>query len=180
MADAAKILPSKLSHLKSEIWNQFGFKTTQDKKLDKTKVVCKKCQAEVSYCRNTTNLRNHLTKYHTMLMLASDNKSSGTIQKKLRESLTANSPWAIKITKTIATSVRKDLRLYSLVEYEGFKRLVQVLEPHYVMVQHKHLTETVIPMMYTCGPVLHWRECGIVTAKRSCLTPLYQWVPFSK
>ena len=119
---------------------------------DNTKVVCKICEAEVSYCRNTTNLRNHLTRYHTMLTLASDNKPSGAKQKKPRESLTfpADSPRAIKITEAIATFVCKDLRPYSVVENEGFKQLVHVLDPHYVMVQRKHLTETVIPMMYTC------------------------------
>ncbi|KAM8728456.1 E3 SUMO-protein ligase ZBED1-like [Acanthopagrus schlegelii] len=152
MADASKTPLSKPSQLKSDVWNHFGFKTTPDKELDKTKVVCKICQAEVSYCRNTTNLRNHLTRYHTMLTLASDNKPSGAKQKKLRESLKlpADSPRAIKITEAIATFVCKDLRPYSVVENEGFRRLLQVLEPHYVMVQRKHLTETVIPMMYTC------------------------------
>ena len=87
-----------------------------------------------------------------MLTLASDNKPYGAKQKKLRETLTlpANSPWAIKITEAIATFVCKDLCPYSVVEKEGFKRLVHVLDPHYIMVQCKHLTETVIPMMYTC------------------------------
>ena len=115
-------------------------------------MVCKICQAELSYCRNTKNLRNHLTRYHPTLTLASDNKLSGPKQKKLRESLTlpADSPRAVEITEEIATFVCKDLRPSSVVENEGFKRLIQVLEPHYVMVQRKHLTETVIPMMYTC------------------------------
>ena len=93
-----------------------------------------------------------MTRYHTTLTLASDNKPSGAKQKKLRESLTlpADSPRAIKITEANTTFVCKDLRPYSVVENEGFKQLVHVLDPHYVMVQRKHLTETVIPMMYTC------------------------------
>lgn len=119
-----------------------------------TKVVCKICQAEISYCRNTTNLRNHLTRYHSMLTLAFDNKPFGTklkLKRKLRDSLTlpADSPRAIKITEAIATFVCKDLHPYSVMENECIKWLVQVLEPHYIMVQHKHLTETVIPMMST-------------------------------
>ena len=59
----------------------------------------------------------------------------------------ADSLRAIKITEAIATFVCKDLRPYSLVENEGLKRLILVLKPHFVMVQHKHLTEAVIPMM---------------------------------
>ena len=74
MTDAGKTPLSKPSQLKSDVWNHFRFKTAKDKELDKTKVVCKVCQAELSYCRNTTNLRNHLTRYHTTLTLASDNK----------------------------------------------------------------------------------------------------------
>ena len=153
MAEAGKTPLSKPSHLKSDVWNHFAFKPTKDNELDKTKVVCKICQAELSYCRNTTNLRSHLTRYHTTLStLASDNKPSGAKQKKLRDLLTLppESLRAVKITEAIATFVCKDLRLYSVVENEGFRRLLQVLEPHYVMVQRKHLTETVIPMMCTC------------------------------
>lgn len=48
------------------------------------------------------------------------------------------------------------------------KRLVHVLHPHYIMVQRKYLTETVIPMMYVCV------EDDIVTrmqtAERVCIT----------
>ena len=82
MADAGKTQIK--SQLNSDVWNHFGFKTTKDKE-DKIKVVCKICQAELSYCRITTNLRNHLTRYHTTLTLASDNKPSGENKKKLRE-----------------------------------------------------------------------------------------------
>ena len=58
MTDAGKTQLSNPSQLKSDIWNPFGFNTTQEKVLDKNKVVCKICRADVSYCRYTTNLRN--------------------------------------------------------------------------------------------------------------------------
>lgn len=103
MADASKTTLSKPSQLKSDIWNHFGLKTAKDKDLDKTKVVCEICQVELSYYRNTTNLRNHLTMYHTLLTLASDSKQSGAKPKKLKESLTlpVDSPRAIKLTEAI-------------------------------------------------------------------------------
>ena len=41
--------------------------------------------------------------------------------------------------------VAVDLRPYSIVENDGFKDLMKVVEPRYHMVSRKELTNTVIP-----------------------------------
>ena len=42
----------------------------------------------------------------------------------------------------------KDMRPYSVVENDGFRQLMKVAEPHYVMVSRKRLSQEVIPNMY--------------------------------
>ncbi len=134
--------------LKSDIRQHFGFRNSLGTNvLDKSKAICKLCQLEVKYCGNTTNLRNHMSRHHHPNVT---NEPSGPQQRKLKESLQlpTNSTRAKKITEAIATFVCKDMRPYSVVENVGFKRLMKVTEPHYVMVSRKHLSETVIPNMY--------------------------------
>ncbi len=41
--------------------------------------------------------------------------------------------------------VAVDLRPYSIVENDGFKELMKVVEPRYHMVSRRELTNTVIP-----------------------------------
>ena len=41
-----------------------------------------------------------------------------------------------------------DFQSFSMVENEGFKGLLQVLDPCYKLPSWKHLSETVIPNMY--------------------------------
>ncbi|KAL2102146.1 hypothetical protein ACEWY4_001314 [Coilia grayii] len=133
--------------LKSPIWHHFGFRTdTGTDGLDKSKAICKLCKLEVKYCGNTTNLRNHLLRHHPELT----SKPSGPQQMKLKETLQlpANSARSIKITEAIAGFVCKDMRPYSVVENEGFRHLMKVTEPHYIMVSRKRLSEEVIPNMY--------------------------------
>ncbi|XP_028254439.1 zinc finger BED domain-containing protein 1-like [Parambassis ranga] len=134
--------------VKATIWSHFGFRNDKEKdKLDKSKAICKVCQMEVKYCGNTTNLRNHMLRHHQDLM---SKPSTGSQQMKLKQTLQlpANSARSLKITEAIAGFICKDMRPYSVVENEGFRRLIKVTEPLYVMVSRKRLSEEVIPNMY--------------------------------
>lgn len=134
--------------LKATIWHHFGFRNDKETdELDKSKAICKAYQMEVKYCRNTTNLRNHMLRHHQDLMSKS---STGPQQMKLEQTLQlpANSARSVKITEEIAGFICKDMWPYSVVENEGFRRLMKVTEPHYVMLSRKRLSEEVIPKMY--------------------------------
>ena len=55
------------ANLKSKVWQYFGFARVTDqngiKTLDKTKTVCKVCEAQIAYrAGNTTNMFTHLQK----------------------------------------------------------------------------------------------------------------------
>ena len=133
--------------LKAPIWHHFGFRKDKGKDaLDKSKAICKVCQMEIKYCGNTTNLRNHLLRHHRDLT----SNPPGPQQMKLKETLQlpANSARSLKITEAIAGFICKDMRPYSVVENGGFRHLMKVAEPHYVMVSRKRLSEEVIPNMY--------------------------------
>ncbi|KAM8733234.1 E3 SUMO-protein ligase ZBED1-like [Acanthopagrus schlegelii] len=133
--------------LKAPIWHHFGFRKDKGKDaLDKSKAICKVCQMEIKYCGNTTNLRNHLLRHHRDLT----SNPPGPQQMKLKETLQlpANSARSLKITEAIAGFICKDMRPYSVVENDGFRHLMKVAEPHYVMVSRKSLSEEVIPNIY--------------------------------
>lgn len=133
------------STLKADIWSHFGFQCkpgTQE--IDKSKVVCKLCQAVLKYCNNTTNLRNHLSRHHADALQQPAAKPVDSRQMQLDRSflckLPPNSARAQEITESVAVFICKDLRPYSVVENSGFKKMVSTLEPQYAIPTRKHMT----------------------------------------
>ena len=49
---------------KSHMWKHFGFFSSEDRTSVKDNAVCRLCLSEVSYCKNTTNLRVHLERHN--------------------------------------------------------------------------------------------------------------------
>ena len=65
MASSNAIRPAP-GTLKAAVWQHFGFYEVEGK-LDKTYTVCKVCGTKIKYFGNTTNLRNHISRYHSEL-----------------------------------------------------------------------------------------------------------------
>ena len=63
--------------------------------------------------------------------------------------LPSSSRRAREITFAMAQFIVKDLRPYVVVENEGFKNLIKVLEPKYSIPSRQHFSEKVIPDLYT-------------------------------
>ncbi len=53
------------------------------------------------------------------------------------------------ITKAVAYCIAKDMLPISLVENEGFKNLIHVLDPRYELPGRKHFSQTALPRLYT-------------------------------
>ncbi|XDV47123.1 hypothetical protein PO909_016829, partial [Leuciscus waleckii] len=53
------------------------------------------------------------------------------------------------ITKAVAYFIAKDMLPISVVENEGFKKLIRVLDSRYELPDRKHFSQTAIPRMYT-------------------------------
>ncbi|KAI2657410.1 E3 SUMO-protein ligase ZBED1 [Labeo rohita] len=141
-----KPAPAKL---KSEVSKYFMFKGSDGKdEFDKTTVVCKLCPQELRFCNDTTNLRNHLSRRHADKLFGFSDSGQQRLDVAFACKLQSDSPRAKKITEAIAMLICKDLRPYNIVENEGFQNLIKVLEPRYVMVTRKCLSEMVIPKKY--------------------------------
>lgn len=65
MASDKPIRPAPAS-LKAAVWQHFGFYEVEGK-MDKTYTVCKVCGSKIKYFGNTTNLRNHIDRFHAEL-----------------------------------------------------------------------------------------------------------------
>ncbi|XP_039617396.1 E3 SUMO-protein ligase ZBED1-like [Polypterus senegalus] len=117
---------------KSDVWKHFSFSLKRNEKgekvTDNENTVCRHCQTVVKYkSGNTTNMRSHLLNHHPE-KLREDTRSkikSGqkTIKEPFTTSLPHNSARAQEITRCIGEYIAKDLRPFSVVDNEGFKRL---------------------------------------------------------
>ncbi|XP_065911269.1 E3 SUMO-protein ligase ZBED1-like [Dysidea avara] len=160
------------THYTSKIWKYFGFKV-DDK--DKKYVFCGLCGAKLEYCRNTTNMGTHLKGVHPLFYAKSELQKKSTdeasssksrtadgnegtpedeSQRTLEDSfpatttMPASSRRAKDITNAIGYFVAKDMMPISTTGGVGFKRLIRVLEPRYVIPHRKTFTDKTIPAMY--------------------------------
>uniref|UniRef100_A0A8C5MWL9 BED-type domain-containing protein n=1 Tax=Leptobrachium leishanense TaxID=445787 RepID=A0A8C5MWL9_9ANUR len=133
----------------------FGFYEHIGKReLDKTHAVCTACHTKIKYLGNTTNLRNHVSRFHSDLLKPASAKETpdpGPSQPKIDailSTLPPNSKKGKKITKAVAAFIAKDLRPYSVVDNLGFRHLMKTLEPRYKLPSCNHFTENFIPALY--------------------------------
>jgi len=142
---------------KSKVWKHYCLKATKNHQgiyqADKSEIaVCKECNAEVKYSGNTTNLTLHLSRHHPYTSGAAEppavQKPAGPSQTKLDMKLKADSKRSVSITSGILNFIVKDLRPFSVVENEGFRDLIRVLEPRYTIPSRQHFSDNLIPKIY--------------------------------
>ncbi|KAF3861204.1 hypothetical protein F7725_001459 [Dissostichus mawsoni] len=170
---SAQIIKNAPSVLKADIWTHYGFYELKGKnELDKSHAVCKVCHTKIKYLGgNTTNLRNHLSRFHCEKLTPATKKTADPAQRRIDETLSTfppNSEKAKKITQSVAAFIAKDLRPYSVVENAGFRHLLKTLEPRYKLPSRSHFTENVIPALYngTKAQVM----ASMIQAKRVAIT----------
>ena len=131
MSESSKPLRPAPASLKAPVWQHFGFYEV-DGKLDKTYTVCKECRSLIKYFGNTTNLRNHILRFHSELgeKQPGPDGSQRTIKQAVAQ-LPPNSERAKRITKSIAQFIAMDLRPYSVVENKDFRGMGHTLEPKF-------------------------------------------------
>ncbi|KAL6491014.1 hypothetical protein MHYP_G00013590 [Metynnis hypsauchen] len=152
---------------KSNVWQYFGF-FKRGGQLDKTHAICKQCRGAIKYVSSTTNLATHMKRRHgvdisaaatpsfssdpaeTRATLSSSKGGDRSIASLFRQNtpLAANSARSQAITDAIAYFICKDIQSYSVVENEGFKELVHILDPRYKIPQRAFFTDTQIPALY--------------------------------
>lgn len=138
---------------KSNVWPHFGFKNkTDSQELDMSNAFCKLCKTRIKYSGNTTNLRAHLTRHHPEVTAQPPAKPVDPTQLRIdtihSSKLPAGSERAKKITNAVVYFICKDIRPYSIVENEGFRYMLNTLEPRYVIPTRRYITDTAVPKLY--------------------------------
>lgn len=138
--------------LKSSVWRHFGFYERENGKgLDKTYSICKTCKTGIKYSGNTTNMRQHLTRFHPGLAEEKNPPVVAANQRTIEEGLSKlprSSERAKRISTSIATFIAKDLRPYAVVNNQGFRALMRTLEPRYQLPKRKYFARKAVPELY--------------------------------
>lgn len=157
---------------KSWVWKYFGFRK-KDGAVIRDVAVCKDkdCQCEIKYCGNTSNLSAHLRRRHGMdgdCPETQASKPSTSLTTFFPVKLSTTSKRAKTITKAIAFFICKDMKPYCVVENEGFRYLLEVLEPRYNIPSRQYFSESYIPKLYTKvrDEVIH----GLMSAEQVAIT----------
>ena len=159
---------SSVGRKRSEIWNYFSISVSDEKKA-----VCHECQENVARggdktnSFNTSNLQKHLRNRHPDKLReleesekeaskkkAAAKEQTSSSQATLEECLEWTRPYPIdhpvaqRITRFIAEMMALDCQPFSVVEDQGFVRLLNHLQPHYQLPGRKYFSSTMIPQLY--------------------------------
>ena len=140
---------------------------------DESKAICNHCKTTLSRggknpeTYGTSNLLKHLRTHHktifSELQTADETEERGQVSGKEKSLGTQqtldgfvqnvtpfgfNHPMSLKITRYVAEMIALDNQPFSIVEDNGFKQLVEVLEPRYKLPSRRYFTEVAIPDMY--------------------------------
>ena len=141
---------------KSPYWAHFGFEVDkQGKRLDEKSVRCRICNHKVGFSGNTTNLGQHLQKWHPEVLSGEGSGAKASkVQQLTLEScsvrpiskLPSGSKRAKEITQRIAEFIARDMRPVSVIEGTGFVNLVATLDPTYQVPSRKHIMKVLHDM----------------------------------
>lgn len=142
----------------SAVWKYFTVETPQSKTA-----TCNVCKAVVPRggtsvaTFNTTNVIKHLKKHHSREhadFLTRGEKEEKSRQESLLESfkkqskLPADNVKAKGITEKLLNFIVLDDQPLSVVENEGFRSLIEHLQPRYSLPSRRYLSETALPELY--------------------------------
>ena len=126
--DAARKPPGLLQ-------GKFIFKKLPNGNLDKTKVVCTLCNAELVYCRSSSSLKYHLSAKHPLANAEDAGPSTDAAQGKSRARQTTmfecnrgkpvSTALSAKLTNLLAQWIATRCRPVSLVEDDGLELVLQ-------------------------------------------------------
>jgi hypothetical protein len=127
----------------SFVWKYFR---VQEGQVDQKQAFCLLCKCWKSWAKSTSNLIYHLNSIHKIAPPANPDQRQPTLR--AMPSLLTDGRKS-DITRAIAKMMVKDLEPFSLVEREGFRDLVRLLEPRYEMPHRQYFSRTLIPTLHT-------------------------------
>ncbi|KAL7861582.1 hypothetical protein SRHO_G00130230 [Serrasalmus rhombeus] len=141
---------------KSFVWQHFGYPAEMingKRVTDKTRTTCKHCMKTMPYtAANTSTMQRHLQHHHSTVLKSTTAPVKKTRQTTLTNTFGPQLPQsgvrATAITRDIGVFIAADMRPFSVVENQGFRRLLHTLEPKYTVPSRTHFTRTVIANLY--------------------------------
>jgi len=151
---------------RSLVWEHFDVNP-----CDQSHATCKHCSVSVSRggrkpsSWSTSTLRKHLSRRHTFLDIdkkwnSDDNgespnkKSSEPEQQLIAASFDRGKVWdfnderSLRLHRRMAEMVALDDQPFSVVNNEGFRRVLQLAEPRYPIPSDSYLRQTAVPDLY--------------------------------
>lgn len=129
----------------SPVWDVFKkTEETSDGKNIK-KAMCSLCDEKLAYCGGTSNLSKHIEAKHPetyeKLFGDADTRSGSKKQLSMKsfQQKRCSASRSVEITRHIAEMVSRDLRPVAVVDGPGFIKLLNVLEPGYVVPSRPHI-----------------------------------------
>ena len=119
--------------------------------VDKTVTACRHCGTRKAYdSGNTSSMATHLKRHHPGVSLTGVKTKAQhpLITAAFMQPLATQSDRAKAITKAIGVFIGAHMRPYSVVQNEGFKHMLKVLEPRYNIPSHTHFSEKIVPDLY--------------------------------
>lgn len=147
----------------SKVWKYF--KKSADKKFAK----CLNCKKEYKTSGNTSNLSDHLKRFHADLFTNPDNELDGEVSlpststsTSARSSTRSISPFFKRelqydgsshrqkeLNRALVLMIARDFQPFNIVNDEGFRNFVQLLNPRYVIPSKFTVRETIMMELYT-------------------------------
>ena len=168
-SEETAIVPKK--KVVSPVWDHFGQRVdSEGKVLDSDTAVCRRCHCNVRASGgNTSNLLSHLRVHHptqyTQVLQAQKAKVKES-EKGSRASSSSQGQASIpelfnkaqkydrtsrrwrEITDSITYCISKDMLPIYTTEKDGFRRLIETLDPRYDIPSAKYMSSTAIPALY--------------------------------
>ena len=149
---------------KTPVWKLFGFPGNGNgAPRTKGKVVCRLCRKEMPYKNNTTNLYVHLERHHkeehTKLRPTISSQSDkdpetpmkqSTMPERLRklQPLDKTTTRYKQLVSAMVQFISQDMQPIAVVDGSGFRNLMAVAEPRFVVPSRTYFMQTEIPRLY--------------------------------
>ena len=133
----------------SDIWDHFGF-ATNDKGsiLDRTKAVCKYCNAKLKYQGGSTSILQYFNSYHmkSVSVKATQPSIADSFGKPKKYSV-SNARQTL-LQRCVAEYLTENLVPFSTVENKSFINLMKILDPKFNVGTRRTYTDVIIPKLY--------------------------------
>ena len=141
----------------SKVWDYFGFYKVNIQIL-KDKAICRMGNQEYKYTGGTTNLNQHLQKYHREISKEAKNSCGESSKKIIQAQITSLMKKPTKVlpsslkyqeyTKAIGKFLIESLVLLSTVDKKGFKNMIGTLSGNtYESPSRMYFCRTLLPKM---------------------------------